>query len=330
MTYDIPEPVRAAFATTFRLAEPDGVLSVERVARPGRMSESARVRVREADGGTRTVFAKWPSRQARIRRIARLTGAYQREVMFYRDLAGQCGASVPRVHHAAHDSGTDEFVLLLEDHGEARPGDDGHGSVADVRRALTTIAGLHARWAGEGLDRLPWLPDWHGPQVRRYTRFELDRIARAVARGRLAHARPVLPLVAQLGENLDEFFALARASSRTVVHGDLHMDQVLLPEASGAVIVDWQLVQRGSAGLDVARLLAMGLPTEERRRHEAELLGAYREEAGGGVLLDEYRRGIVWTAFMNTSYALSSGPETFSNVLFGRVAAAAADHGLLA
>jgi aminoglycoside phosphotransferase (APT) family kinase protein len=324
MTHGLPAPVRAALATAFRL---ERVLRVGPVARPGRMAESARVRIRETDGTRRTVFAKWPSRHARIRRVARQSGAYQREVMFYRDLAGDCGPSVPRMHHSSYDPGTDAFVLLLEDLGEARPGDNAHSSVTDVRRALRTIAGLHARWAA-GADRVPWLPDWHGPRVRRYTRFELDRIARAAARGRLVHGRSVLPLLAGLSEGQDEFFARVAESPRTVVHGDLHMDQVLLPASPDAVLVDWQLVQRGNAGLDVARLVVMGLPPEVRRGHEAELLDTY-----GGVGLDEFRRGIVWTAFMNTSYALSRGPDTeanaFSELMFGRVAAAAVDHGLL-
>ncbi len=296
------------------------------------MAESARVWIRETDGTGRTVFAKWPSRHARIRRMARQSGAYQREVMFYRDLAGDCGPSVPRMHHASHDPGTDAFVLLLEDLGGARPGDDAHSTVTDVRRALRTVAGLHARWAA-GVDGVPWLPDWHGPRVRRYARFELDRIARAAARGRLMQGHRLLPLLAELSEGLDEFFARAARGAGTVVHGDLHMDQVLLPASPDAVLVDWQLVQRGNAGLDVARLIVMGLPPEERRLHEAELLEVYRDSGGGSGLLDEYRAGIVWTAFMNTSYALSRGPETgtsaLGEVLFGRVAAAAADHGLL-
>jgi hypothetical protein len=332
VTQDLPEPVRAALATAFRLTAPGSILRVEPVARPGRMAESARVTVRERDGSERTVFAKWPSRHARIRRTARQWGAYRREVMFYRDLAGGCGPSVPRMHHSSYDPGTDAFVLLLEDLGDARPGDDAHGCVTDVRRALRTVSGLHARWAA-GVDRVPWLPDWHGPVVRRSTRFELDRIARAAARGRLVHGRCVLPLLAGLSEGLDEFFAQAAKGARTVVHGDLHLDQVLLPAARDAVLVDWQLVQRGDAGLDVARLVVMGLPPEERRRHEAELLETCREAVGGAGLLDAYRRGIVWTAFMNTSYALSRGadsePGAFGEVMFGRVAAAAADHGLL-
>ncbi|CCK32391.1 hypothetical protein BN159_8013 [Streptomyces davaonensis JCM 4913] len=329
MIPDLPEPVRDALATAFRL---DRVLRVEPVARPGRMAESARVLVLESDGTRRTVFAKWPSRHARIRRIARRSGAYQREVMFYQDLAGDCGPSVPKLHHAAHDPGTDAFVLLLEDLGEARPGDDAHSSVTDVRRALRTVAGLHARWAN-GADGVPWLPDWLSPRVRRYTRFELDRIARAAARGRLVHGHTMLPLLAELSDGLDEFFTRAAKDSGTVIHGDLHMDQVLLPASPDAVLVDWQLVQRGNAGLDVARLIVMGLPTEERRLHERELLETYREAGGGSDLLDQYRTGIVWTAFMNTSYALSRGPEretgAFGEVMFGRVAAAAADHGLL-
>ncbi len=324
MTDALPEPVRAALATTFPRHR---VVGVAPVARPGRMAESARVRLEGGDGTRSTVFAKWPSRHGRIRRIARQSGAYQREVMFYRHLAGDCGTSVPRLLHGSHDPGTDAFVLLLEDLGDARPGDDAQGSVADVRRAQRTVAGLHARWA-TGVDKVPWLPAGCGPRTRRYTRFELDRIARAAARGRLVHGRPLLPLLAALTDRLDEFFTRLAQDPSTVIHGDLHLDQVLLPQSPDAVLVDWQLVQRGSPGLDVARLVVLGLTPEQRRRHESRLLETY-----GGLPRDAYRRGIVWTALMNTSYALARGPDTgargFDDVMFGRVAAAAADHGLL-
>lgn len=342
---ELPDAVRSALAAAFPLAEPDGVMRVDQVARRGRMSESARLLVRETDGRRRAVFAKWPSRHGRIRRVARHSGAYEREAMFYRELARDCGAVLPAVHHSAYDPATGEFVLLLEDLVEARPGDDLGCSVADVRRALRAIAKLHARWTDGRLAARPWLPAWHGRPTLRYTRFELDRIARAAARGRLARtAQPLLPLLADLRDGLGAYFERARAGRQTLVHGDLHMDQVLLPADRDAVIVDWQLVHLGNVGVDVARLLVMSLPTEQRRRHETGLLDTYRttlEECGGpeygsGVLLDEYRRGIVWTAFVNTSYHLSCADGTrqvsangFHDVMFGRIAAATADHGLL-
>lgn len=342
----LPDAVRSALAASFRLAAPDGVLRVDPVARRGRMAESARVLVQEAGGCRRSVFAKWPSRHARIRHVARHSGAYEREVRFYRDLADDCGTAVPEVHHSGYDAETGEFVLLLEDLVDARPGDDLNCSVADVRRALRAVATLHARWADGGLAAVSWLPDCRSRTTLRYTRFELDRIARAAARGRFAHgpARPMLPLLEELALALEEFFERAASDPQTLVHGDLHMDQVLLPNDRDTVIVDWQLVQLGDVGMDVARLITMSLPTEERRRHESDLLETYRtalEECGGppyrgGELLDAYRRGVVWTAFVNTSYYLSCAgarssvaKDGFHDVLFGRIAAAAADHGLL-
>ncbi|MFH9005876.1 phosphotransferase [Streptomyces afghaniensis] len=343
---ELPDAVRVALAASFRLADSGGVVRVAPVARRGRMAQSARVLVRETDGSLRTVFAKWPSSQGGIRRIARHSGAYRREVMFYRDLAGDCGTSVPRVHFSSYDPRTDAFVLLLQDLTGARPGDDADSSVADVRRTLRTIAHLHARWAADRPGRSPWLPTWHGPRTRRYVRFELDRIARAAAQGRFAHASagPLLPLLADLGERLGDFFERAVAGRQTLVHGDLHMDQVLLPDDADPVVVDWQLVQRGPIGVDLARLVVMSLPAEQRRRHESDLLHAYGEalaEGGApacamGDLLDEYRRGIVWTAFVNTSYSLSCPADSASDergdvhdVLWDRVVEAADDHGLV-
>jgi aminoglycoside phosphotransferase (APT) family kinase protein len=326
---DLPDAVRSALAASFDGAE---LVRVEAVAGRARMSRTARLAIRDSAGTRSTVFAKWPSRSARVRRMARSSGAYRREVLFYRELAGSRPVRLPRAYACHHDVETDDFVLLLEDFAGARAGDTLTASAADVDRVLRTIATLHARWLDDDrLGSIPWLAAAADPRLQRYP---LERIFRAAARGRFRTdpARAVLSL-------LRGGLPGPAYGRRTLVHGDLHADQALFPAGADSVIVDWQLVRPGTVGLDTARLVTLSLTPEERRRHETSLLATYRralQERGApaydpATCLEDYRRGIVWTAFVNLAACLPAAGETddFHGVMFDRIAAAATDHGLL-
>lgn len=311
----------------------------------GRMSQSAWITVPTAGGGQTPVFAKWPSPEHKVRRVGRYSGAYEREVRFYLDLASQCAVRTPRLHFASYEPRTGDFVLLLEYLPEARKGDLLNSSPDDVERIMRAIARLHAQWAGNtALSEFGWLPAAGGPGTRRYTRMELDRLGRATAKGQLARrpVRAVLPLLTMLSDRLNSFFRWSDASAQTLVHGDLHPDQALFTQRPEPVLVDWQLVHRGHPGLDVARVLALGLSVEDRRRHEVRLLDAYCEtlEACGARAPDlatrseDLRHGLMWSAFVNAAFYLATignsdrASTEFHHVAFDRIRAAAQDYGL--
>jgi hypothetical protein len=354
--------VLAALDTALPGAVPEAVCAAG-TAQRARMSQAARFSVSGA-GGRSAIFAKWPSQHLAVRRLGRLTGAYQREVMFYRELAGACPIRLPRPYFCGYEPGTGDFVLLLEDIATARPGDSLESSAAEVERALVTAARLHASWMDDGrLSQVSWLPAPGGPQVRRYMRFELDRIRRAAAPGRPAAGAmaALAPLLARLDGELDQFFQDGASRQQTLVHGDLHADQVLFPEPGGPepggpgpgspgpgrtgpgdpVLVDWQMAQRENVGIDTARLIVLSLSVPDRRAHEDRLLDAYRDAlaAGGapaysrGDCRSDYRRGITRTAFVNAAFRLTAAGGTeaggFHEVMNARIAAAAGDHGLL-
>lgn len=82
-------------------------------------------------------------------------------------------------------------------------------------------------------------------------------------------------------------------------HGDFRTDNLLFDGRDGAVpmaTVDWQMVTLGAAALDVAYLLTTSLDTEDRRRHERDLLDVYHDRLcalgvtgyGRDALFDDY------------------------------------------
>ena len=100
-----------------------------------------------APSGPATLIAKLPSSIAEVRAVARGWGLYQREVLFYRDIAPTVALRIPRSYVAEFDVDTHRFVLVMEDLSPARSADQISGlSLEHTRLALDEIASLHARW----------------------------------------------------------------------------------------------------------------------------------------------------------------------------------------
>jgi hypothetical protein len=126
-----------------------------------------------------------------------------------------------------------------------------------------------------------------------------------------------------------------------LVHGDFRLDNLVFPAAGdtgGPLMFDWQNVARGSGFVDVAQLVALGLPPDVRRQAEAELLRGYVAAlSSGGVdgvseddALEGYRLGVAMTFVLAVSQTMNFTEKTGSDVdvWIERSAAALADLGL--
>lgn len=269
-----------------------------------------------------------------------------REVAFYRDLA-MVGDATPQLYYAATDPDRQRIVLLLEDLAGARAGDGLAGCTpTEARAIIEAVAPLHARmWQR----RVPgWIPplvtdpqanqdryaSWVGPFLDRYG----DQLP-----------APVRRLVAQLRTGYGAVLAELRRSPTTVIHGDLHLDNVLFdpPDARRrAVLLDWQGVSCGPAAIDVAEVVFGSLPVDDRRAAEGDLRQRYIGLlAGHGVddypverlhrdlrlaLLCQVAGRVGWLATAEPDQ-LSGREQALVAAAFGdgRLAAALDDHHLL-
>ena len=242
-------------------------------------------------GAPESLVAKCPSPTMAAVRMMNL---YEREVRWYRELAGTSTVRVPVCHHAEIDADGDRFALLLEDCAPGRPGDQLAGAdLPAIRAALDEAARLHAPFVGQPP------PDW--------LRFDAELAAlrsgvlgqfwptfRDRYRGRLA------PEVLELG---DAYVARVTASEEpepeltTFVHGDFRIDNMLfgLPEGR-AVILDWQTVRPGHPLSDVAYLIGTSIADPSvRKAEETGLVEGYCRRMGElGVSLDP---GTAWNAY---------------------------------
>jgi hypothetical protein len=273
----------------------------------GQMSDCVRL-TPTYDGPTRapeSLIAKLPAADPTSRATAAALRNYEIEVSFYRQLAPQLPVRAPRCYHAHLDATGTDFVLLLEDVAPARQGDQlGGCSIDQAAVAVEELPKLHApRWGDAGLTGLDWLHRDPGEAVAFTSQlvaglFEgfCDRYAARVDADIMALGER---LMAKLPSYLGD-----RRGPWTVAHGDFRLDNLLFGTDDGGppvVVVDWQTVTHGPGVGDLSYFLGAGLLTEDRRRHERELVRAYHDALGAagvdGLGWDE-----CWTQYRRYTF----------------------------
>lgn len=257
----------------------------------GQMSQSHRVALTYADGATGppSVVVKFAASDPTSRATGVGMGAYEREIRFYRELAGRLGDALPACHAARFEPEDGWFTLVLEDVAPAVQGDQIAGcSVEEARVALVALAKLHAPVLGDpGLGATPWLN-----QPNLLNQALLAQLLPGFEERYAGRVSPEhLELTKRFVASLDGW-AGGNAPPLGLVHGDYRLDNLLFGEAGSPrpfTAVDWQTVGWGPVMLDASYFLGGGLSVEDRREHEEELVRAYHEALEGhGV------RGFSW------------------------------------
>ena len=253
-----------------------------------------------------TIVAKLPSGHAETDELVTRMGFADREVRFFSEIALNVGVPVPRHYYADSDRLTGEYVLLLEDLSEARPGDQVNGcSPEDAELVVRNLAMLHARWWESGqLDSLDWLfatanPETLGVIADNY-RSNWERVAAAVG-SRFPDG--VYTIAERLGPHFEGTMRPLGESPVTLNHGDGRLGNLFFRDNGGSpevVRIDWQLASQSRGAADLAYFIIFSFSLEERRRHEGALLHIYHDAlAEYGVsgysfdqLNDDYRLGL--------------------------------------
>lgn len=305
-----PDEVSAAWMSTALSAAGRPVriaaLGYERIG-TGQTGACYRFHLEHADDAPRTVILKTaagsPEQRARVRR------GYRAEVFFYQQLLQRAKIHTPRCWHAAISDDALTFALLLSDAAPAVPGAQERGCGEDeAADALRNLAGLHAAFWNSPIlaEEAAWL-------AMEPARAEVLARTHAVATDQFL-TRYAAELSAEEAEVLRRATALihgwllAGEGPRTVLHGDYRLDNLLFPpHGAGPVLaVDWQTLDVGLPGRDLAYFLATALESEDRRRLETSLLQAYHDQlrAHGlqGYSLEacrlDYRRGMLQAPFI--------------------------------
>ena len=251
----------------------------------GLLGEVTRLHLTYDDGhhGPATLIAKTPSPSPESAFVAQVMGFYDREVSFYRQLAGHLDLRTPRCHHADITAEGDRFVLLLEEITGARVIDQITGaSLTDAETLVDQAIRLHARfWDSEELWGLDWLPPINTPLFLAAADLAAEKLPRyleywdgKVPPAALGFVRDLTPHYPAL---LDWWVDQGHP---TFAHMDYRADNFLFGGSAGdgtVTILDWQLSVRGVGVWDIANLLAGSLTVEDRRAWEGDLVRRYHD-----------------------------------------------------
>lgn len=271
----------------------------------GQVGDTARFTLtyEPAGAGPATVAAKFASSDATSRSTAALFGLYAKEVNFYRELAPKIGVRTPRAYASELSGDGSDFILLFEDLGPCRGGNQLTGcTLEDARHGVIQAAALHApTWNAPWLADTAWIQAAPGTQEQMVTLYPQ---AQAIFRERYADTlEPELMAICEQLNALVGAWFTRQPTDCTVTHGDFRLDNMLFEVRGGAdpiAVVDWQTTGVGCPLTDLGYFLGCGIGSAVRRPHEGELLDLYcAEMTRRGVPLtradiwDRYRVGAL-------------------------------------
>lgn len=283
----------------------------------GQVGDSVRFHIEydRVGAGPATLAGKFPAADLTSRGTAAAFGLYAKEVGFYRELQPHVAVRAPRTYAAEIAENATDFILLFEDLGPARQGNQLASCTPEEARAgIRQAAALHApSWGNPAIIETPWL------QARPEVIAQITALyPRAQEIFRERYADQLEPEFMQLCEELAELNASRFDRAQTtqcLIHGDFRLDNMLFDIAGGAepiAVLDWQTVALGNGLTDIGYFLGTGIGDPLRRAHEAELLDLYcTEMTARGVSLthemiwDDYVIGAlhgVSTAVFSSAY----------------------------
>ena len=288
-------------------------------------------------GTPETLIVKLPSADQGARGVAARLGLYEREVRAYRMFSERDGLPVPSAFFGRSDD--DRFVLVLEDVAGGS-GDQRDGcSAEEARVVIRSAAVVHARFSdAPELSSLRWDEPRAVVAQNVGDRWEAQRPRLAELLSSDAQEAMVFFVT-----HYERLLAALDRPPYTLVHGDLHLENVIFEEpgcraSTGARLVDWQGARRGCGVDDVAFFLVGSLSPEAHRREWrgllAEYIGLLREAA---VVVDEQEQERLYrvAAMRSLERLLSSAatldrgegrdPEELLRTLAARVDSAIVD-----
>jgi hypothetical protein len=236
--------------------------------------------------------------------LARLRLTYDRSEATPRTLIAKLPTVEPggrEICRLAMDVAADGYLILLEDLGALRMGDDAGGcSAADAEVAIRSLARWHATWWGDArLDRMDWVPMADAPvHQSAEPAYQKALVPFLKTFGDFLSPK-VRDLTERMSTHIIDLLKATAPSPVAMAHGDFRLDNLFF-ENDDVAMIDWQIAFRGRAAFDVAYFLSGCLDPGVRRAEEMRLLRLWydiavrdRTYTFDEALID-YRRSVLY------------------------------------
>ena len=261
------------------------------------MSQVFRMQISGSGVNPRSAILKLPAISSVDRTREAASGSYQREIEVYRLLRDLQGGFQPRILSELFDRESGTAALLIEDLGRLPSSDE--FTIGILQNALAGLATIHSRyWSNDQLGAETWMRDGYRADIFNEDTSQFAPNWEALRTSSLLHPcdRPGVDEVGSfLSEHLLEVLDELDARPCTLIHGDLHTENMMLRRTDSTVdpvLIDWQDAVYSGASSDVAKFLATTLSPEFAKVHFEELIEFYFWELGIDV-----REGYPFCAF---------------------------------
>ena len=209
-----------------------------------------------------------------------MRASYEMEMWFYEALAPGMPTRVPRCYRVMQDPESGNFVLLLEDLGDAGSINEKTGaSYAEAEAALTGAAAFHARW-WEAMD------DEMLGRLRANDRPYFEQLSQRFTAGWVKIPAFILPFIpADVKEIAAIIPGVLQSNERlwsgrqTLLHDDYRVSNMRFTGADTKTVTvfDWQSIRRGTGPVDVAYFVMNSLLSKDRQEWQDALIQHYHE-----------------------------------------------------
>ncbi len=261
-----------------------------------------------------SMVLKIPS-ASKNRIIGQTMGLYEKEIRSYRHLIPELNVRTPRHYYSALDVADDpdvvlermiglnklpmwligvlsliaqwviartprKYVLLIEDLSGYRMGDQMQTcSDRDIRCVLRSMAKLHAQyWGSESLNQMSWVQPLDAT-IKIVQMMYMQAVGKYQAANAASLSDRQLRIVSWLKDNGMALTDAIAKEPQTILHGDMRLDNFCFDDKNDEVmLLDWQLVMKGGAGMDLAYFLSASVPLTASEAEINDYIEYYRAE----------------------------------------------------
>lgn len=247
----------------------------------GLMSSIARGHLTFESGAQTTVIVKCIARTENST-LSKGLNFYRNEVNFYRHLADETPIPVPRGLYAAVEPDTQDFLLVLEDMGDAEAGDQLVScSEEQLMVAFRRAAELHGTFWGR-TDEFDWL--FYQIDMRSML-FRRDAILKPGVQPAIDNFSELFSgnreeVVRKIADQYLNLFGQALGGEPTIIHGDYRTDNMFLTHQDGVadiIAFDWQNTMGGNGTHDIAYFCSQSAAPELHGDAQTQALRLYHE-----------------------------------------------------
>lgn len=266
------------------------------------------------DGAPESVVMKIVPEVEALREFDDDTHAFQREIRFYREVAGNVPMRLARLYYAVDEPPA--YSMIMEDLSAFTPGDQVVGMhEKQVMDTVEELARLQAAyWNNEALRELDWMPFVNNVSAD----FPEKWVSFVEHFGHYLD-REGIKLGDRLSGYIDWKNREIEGRPKTIVHSDLREDNLLFapPGSTDSILIlDWQLAVRSVGAFDVARVMGGSELPVERKGHQLRILKKWYD-----TLLEQGVSGYTWEDavydFRLSSLSVLCFPVHFHDVFIG-------------